>query len=83
MTERSIPQNWQEELKKIWGEHAYTKRMLFGPPLTINAIQHDPNPNNENTKPSDSHPNNNESSYFTPSQRLTSRILKRSSQPPK
>lgn len=83
MTERSISPNLQEELKKIWGEKSYTRRMLFGPPLTINNLKHDHNPGNENTKLSEFNQDNNESSYFTPSQQLTGRILKRSSQPPK
>lgn len=82
MTERRIFQNWQKDLKKIWGDE-YTKRILFGPPLTVNAIHHDPNPSNENSKPSDSNQDNIESSFFTPAQKSTSRILKRGSQPPK
>ncbi len=84
MTERSIPKNLQEELKLIWGDDGYTKRMLFGPPLPQEeVINHNSTPSRETNKPLSFNSDKNESSYFTPSQQLTSRILKRRSQPPK
>lgn len=83
MTERGIPQNLQQELKRIWGEKAYTERMLFGPPLTNEVVHHDPNLSSYTNEASNSNQDANEPSYFIPSPQSTSRILKRRSQPPK